>query len=38
MTRQLLGIDLVALPITVRDRTQFTDARHDDFVAWFLQL
>jgi hypothetical protein len=29
---QLLGIDLVALPITVRDRTQLANVRHDHFV------
>jgi len=33
IARQLLRIDLVALPITVRDRSQLTDVRHDDFVA-----
>src|ERR1700677_3254306 len=30
---QLLGVDLVALPITVRDRTQLANVRHDHFVA-----
>jgi hypothetical protein len=32
ITRQLLSIDLVALPIAVRDRSQLTNVRHDDFV------
>ena len=32
ITRQLLSIDLIALPITVRDRPQLADVRHDDFV------
>jgi hypothetical protein len=34
----LLGINLVALPIAVRDRSQFADVRHDDFVAQLLKL
>lgn len=38
ITRQLLGIDLVALPIAVRDRSQLAHVRHDDFMAELLQL
>jgi len=33
ISRQLLSIDLVALPITVRDSPQLADVRHDDSVA-----
>ena len=29
---QLLSIDLIALPVTVRDRPQLANVRHDDFV------
>jgi hypothetical protein len=29
---------LIALPITVRDRSQLTHVRHDDFVPWLLKL
>ncbi len=32
ITCQLLRIDLIALAITVRNRPQLTDVRHDDFV------
>jgi hypothetical protein len=35
---QLLNIDLVALPITVRDRAQLTNVRHNDFVPKLLKL
>src|SRR5271168_4821633 len=33
ITRQLLSIDLIALPVAVRDRPQLADVRHDDFVS-----
>jgi hypothetical protein len=33
ITCQLLSIHLVALPVTVRDCSQLTDVRHDNFVA-----
>ena len=36
--RQLLGIHLVALSITVRDRPQLAHVGHDDFMAQFLKL
>jgi hypothetical protein len=36
-TCQLLGIDLVAFTVTVRDRPQLTHVRHDHFVAQFLR-
>jgi len=29
---KLLSIDLIALPVTVRDRPQLANVRHDDFV------
>ena len=34
----LLRIDLIALPITVRDRTQLPDVGHDHIMAKLLQL
>ena len=36
--RQLLGIDLIALPVTMRDRPQLTDVGHNDFMAQLLKL
>src|SRR5579871_2856411 len=38
IARQLLRIDLIALPIAVRDRPQLADVRHDHLMAQFLQL
>jgi hypothetical protein len=38
ITSQLLSINLVALPITVRNRPQLTNVGHDHFMAKFLQL
>ena len=35
---QLLGIDLVALPVTVRDSSQLSHVGHDYLMAKFLQL
>jgi hypothetical protein len=35
---QLLRIDLIALPIAVRDRPQLTYVRYDDLVTQFLKL
>ncbi len=36
--RQLLGIDLIALAITMRYRSQLTDVGHDDLVTQLLEL
>ena len=33
ISRQLLSIDLVALTVTMRDRSQLANVRHDHFVA-----
>ena len=38
VSSQLLRIHLIALPIAVRDRTQFAHVRHDHFVTQFLKL
>ena len=35
---QLLRINLIALAVAVRDRSQFADVRHDHLMAKFLQL
>jgi hypothetical protein len=35
---QLLGVYLVALPVTMRDRPQLTDVRYDDLMSKFLKL
>lgn len=38
ITGQFLSIDMVALPITVRDRPQLTNVGHNHFMAKLLQL
>jgi hypothetical protein len=38
VSRELLGINLIALAVTMRDRPQLPDARYDDLVSKFLKL
>jgi hypothetical protein len=33
-----IRFDLIALTVSVRDRSQFADVRHDDRIAEFLPL
>src|SRR5882757_8096990 len=38
VSRELLGINLIALAVAMRDRPQLTHVRYDDLVSKFLKL